>query len=72
MSEQEIELSCKEAAKLLSRQRDGALSDGEEENLKSHLLICLDCRNVRDQLGFLSRLAQRYANTGPPPEDEPV
>ncbi len=67
-----VELSCKEAAKLLSHQRDRALSATEAEVLKAHLYHCLSCRNFGDQLGFLSRLARRYGNEGPPPEDAPV
>ena len=66
------ELSCREAARLMSHQQDRVLSTIEAEELKSHLFACLSCRNFRDQLGFLSRLARRYASEGPPPEDAPT
>jgi len=67
-----VALSCKNAARLMSRQRDRVLSDIEAEALKSHLLECLSCRNFKEQLGFLHRLASRYAGNGPPHQDEPV
>ncbi|MCY7386819.1 MAG: zf-HC2 domain-containing protein [Burkholderiales bacterium] len=72
MIAEHIDLSCKEAARLMSHRQDRALSDVETENLKSHLLVCLSCRNFSDQLGVLSRLARRYGNDGPPPEEVPL
>ncbi len=56
-----VELSCKEAAKLMSQRRDRTLSDAEEAALKEHLFVCLNCRRFDQQLDFLSRLAKRYA-----------
>ncbi len=61
-----VSLSCKQAARLMSQQQDRALSDTESDELKKHLLVCLDCRNIEQQLGFLRRLANRYAASGPP------
>ena len=72
MSNEDVVLSCKQAARLMSHQQDRVLSDIESDELKQHLLLCLDCRNVKEQLGFLRRLASRYAGNGPPSEDEPV
>lgn len=72
MSADGVALSCKNAALLMSHQRDRALSDIESEALKSHLFECLSCRNFNDQLDFLRRLASRYAGNGPPEQDEPV
>ena len=72
MSAEQIDLSCKEAARLMSHRQDRTLSEGETENLKSHLFVCLSCRNFGEQLGFLSRLARRYGGVGPPPEDAPL
>jgi predicted anti-sigma-YlaC factor YlaD len=63
------ELSCREAARLVSHRRDRALSDAETEELRNHLLNCLSCRNFSTQLGFLNQLARTYANDGSPPED---
>lgn len=71
MNPENIELSCKEAARLMSHRQDRKLSEVEEANLKNHLLVCLSCRNFGDQLGFLSRLARRYGNDDPPPETPP-
>ena len=71
MNTEHIQLSCKEAARLMSHREDRVLSDGETEELKSHLLICLSCRNFGEQLTFLRRLARRYGTDGPP-EDAPT
>jgi len=70
--DQTIQVSCKEAARLMSRQQDGSLTPEEQENLRNHLYICLSCRRFDMQLGFLRRLARRYGEDGPPPSDEPV
>ncbi|MBL8521514.1 MAG: zf-HC2 domain-containing protein [Betaproteobacteria bacterium] len=56
--------SCKEAARLMSRQQDTPLSDAESESLKQHLYTCLSCRRFDDQLLFLRKLARRYAEGG--------
>lgn len=72
MSADQIELSCKEAARLMSQRQDRALSENEAVELKNHLFTCLSCRNFERQLGFLRRLASRYGSDGPPPEDAPV
>ena len=65
-------VSCKEAARLMSRQQDAALSPDEQENLKNHLYVCLSCRRFDVQLGFLRRLARRYGESGPPGADDPT
>ena len=65
-------LSCKEAARLMSRQQDAALLPVEQESLKNHLYICLGCRNFDSQLGFLRRLARRYGEAGLPLADDPA
>ena len=72
MSTDQIELSCKEAARLMSQRQDRSLSEIEAGELKNHLFTCLSCRNFEGQLGFLRRLASRYGSDGPPPEDVPV
>ena len=69
---QEAALSCKEAARLMSRQQDAALSAAEQENLKNHLYACLSCRRFDVQLGFLRKLARRYGDAGPPSADDPT
>ncbi|MEO8384163.1 MAG: zf-HC2 domain-containing protein [Betaproteobacteria bacterium] len=71
MNAEHVVLSCKEAARLMSHQQDRALSDVEAEELKSHLFVCLSCRNFNEQLGFLRRLASRYGGDGTPSPDEP-
>jgi predicted anti-sigma-YlaC factor YlaD len=67
-----ITMSCKEAARLMSHRQDRTLTDAETEELKNHLVSCLSCRNFSSQLIFLRSFAQRYASDGPPPEDAPT
>ncbi|MEP7157526.1 MAG: zf-HC2 domain-containing protein [Betaproteobacteria bacterium] len=62
--DQTIQVSCKEAARLMSRQQDEALSTDEQEHLRNHLFVCLSCRRFDMQLGFLRRLARRYGEQG--------
>ncbi|MBL8522534.1 MAG: hypothetical protein JNN20_02475 [Betaproteobacteria bacterium] len=66
------ELSCKEAARLMSKRQDVALTNDEQENLKNHLYQCLSCRRFEQQLGFLRQLAQRYSKGGAATENEPT
>lgn len=64
-----VELSCKEAARLMNQRLDRALSDTEAEALKGHLHICLNCRRFDQQLDFLRRAAKRYGEG--PTEEKP-
>lgn len=64
MTETDAELSCREAARLMSRRQDAQLTPAEEGRLKDHLFQCLSCRRFEDQLGFLRKLASRYAGGG--------
>ena len=72
MSIETINLSCKEAARLMSHRQDRLLSEVESEDLKGHLFVCLSCRNFGNQLTFLRTLAHRYAKDDPSPEDAPT
>ncbi len=56
-----VDLSCKEAAKLMSQRFDRVLTAAEAESLKEHLFVCLNCTRFDRQLDFLRRLAQKYA-----------
>lgn len=56
-----VELSCKEAARLMSQRQDRTLSETEVAALKDHLYLCLNCRRFDQQLDFLRRMAKRYA-----------
>jgi hypothetical protein len=59
-----IDLSCKEAARLMSQRYERALTPLEQESLKQHLYECLNCTRFDKQLVFLRRLAERYAAGG--------
>ena len=64
--------SCKEAARLMSRQQDAVLSPEEQGRLKEHLFVCLSCRRFDQQLAFLRKLARHYAEDDEQPNNEPV
>lgn len=64
MTDADAELSCREAARLMSRKQDAQLTPDEEGRLKDHLYQCLSCRRFEEQLGFLRTLASRYAGGG--------
>jgi len=44
--------------RLVSQGEDRALSFGERVALRAHLAVCRGCRNARDQLQFLRRIAR--------------
>lgn len=67
-----LTVACKEAARLMSRRQDAALSPAEEVSLKNHLYTCLSCRRFDQQLVFLRRLAKRYGEGGPLAADDPT
>jgi anti-sigma factor RsiW len=54
-----VNLSCKEATRLMSRAEDRALSPGERAALKAHLAICKACRVASGQLRQLRRALRR-------------
>ena len=59
----ERELSCREAARLLSAAFERALDQLQESaELKLHLDDCDDCQHYDVQLRFLHEAAKRYRN----------
>ena len=50
-----MNLSCKEATRLMSQAQDRELSLGERASLQFHLAICRGCRAVSKQFDFLRR-----------------
>ena len=55
------DISCKQAARLMSVRRDRLLSAFEQVALTEHLQVCRNCQRFDSQLDFLSALAKRYA-----------
>jgi hypothetical protein len=56
-----MNISCKEAARLMSQGQDRVLSLGERTRLRIHLAICRGCRAFSEQLAFLRRAVRRLA-----------
>jgi hypothetical protein len=56
----ERELSCREAARLLSVAFERELTPAETAELKHHLSDCDDCQHYDVQLRFLHEAAKRY------------
>lgn len=56
----ERELSCREAARLISVTFERALTPEESAQLRFHLGDCDDCQHYDVQLKFLHEAAARY------------
>jgi hypothetical protein len=54
-----MNLSCREATRLMSQREDRPLSFGENAALTVHLGLCRGCRAVSEQMRFLRRALQR-------------
>lgn len=55
-----MNLSCREATRLLSQREDRSLSLAESAALRIHLTICRGCRAVGEQIPFLRRALAKY------------
>ena len=54
-----MNISCREASRLISQAQDRELSLGERVRLRIHLAICRGCRAFSAQLAFLRRAVRR-------------
>jgi len=54
---------CKETSELLSRQQDESLGWIEYLRLRSHLLICKACGNLKIHLDFLRAAMKQYRDS---------
>jgi hypothetical protein len=54
------DLYCREASRLLSVAYERKLSALESEDLVKHLEICFMCRNFDSQLKFLHQASERF------------
>lgn len=54
-----MNISCKEASRLMSQAQDRELSLGERVSLQIHLAICRGCRAVNSQFEFLRRAVRQ-------------
>jgi hypothetical protein len=54
------DLYCREASRLLSLACERRLSQDESKDLVHHLEICFMCRNFDTQLKFLHAAAERF------------
>ena len=55
-----MNLSCREATRLLSQREDRSLSLAESAALSIHLTIFRGCRALGEQIPFLRRAAAKY------------
>ena len=63
-----MNMSCKEASRLISQGSDGQLDFGQRTAVRFHLLICSACTRAKTQFAFLRRAAREYPG---PEEDGP-
>ena len=54
------DLYCREASRLLSLARERKLTAVESKDLERHLDICFMCRNFDSQLKFLRAATERF------------
>ena len=52
-------MSCKEAARLISEERDHSLSFGQRMGLRMHLVMCTLCRGYKQNIEALGRIFAR-------------
>jgi hypothetical protein len=57
-----MNISCREASRLMSQAQDRELSLGERVRLRVHLAICRGCRAFNAQLAFLRRAVRRLGD----------
>ena len=55
-----LNLSCREASRLISESRDRDLGIGERVTLRIHLGLCTACSRFTKQLDFLRDAMKRY------------
>lgn len=63
--------NCREITRLCSEALERELTLRERVTMRTHLMICLPCRNFRTHLAFLRQAMRRYAEgkSGPGPDD---
>jgi len=59
-----MNLSCKEASRLMSQAEDRSLSPPERTALKAHLALCKACRAASEQMQQLRRALGRLWHDG--------
>lgn len=52
-------MTCQEAARLISEERDHPLSFGQKLGLRMHLALCALCRGYKKNLEMMGRIAAR-------------
>ena len=57
-----MNISCKEATRLMSQSQDRELSLGERVALRFHLAICRGCHAFSAQLAFLRTAVRRLSD----------
>ena len=59
-----MNLTCKEAARMVSEGLDRGLAPEEQLRLKAHLAICRGCRSISERMAFLRRAIKRAVSRG--------
>ena len=59
-----MNLTCKEAARMVSEGLDRSLAPDEQLRLKAHLAICRGCRSISERMAFLRRAIKRVVSRG--------
>lgn len=66
-------MNCQEATRLISEAQDRPLAVGEHTGVRLHLMICVNCRRFKAQMGVLRQATGLLASGAAPlPDDEPT
>jgi hypothetical protein len=58
-NETELDITCKEAHRLVSEGLDRDLSPTEQSELRLHLIICIACTSVNNHMNFIRSAMRR-------------
>lgn len=60
-----IDIDCKEMTRLISDGLDTDLPLAKSARMRLHLVMCENCRDVTDQMGFLRRTMRQLGREEP-------
>ena len=63
-----FDIDCKDMARLLSDGLDANLPPAQRTRMRLHLVMCENCRDVNDQMGFLRRTMRQLGREEASPE----
>lgn len=62
-----VQLNCQEVSRLISQGLDETLPPADRARMRLHFVICQTCRNVDEQMRFISQAMKRLGQDDEPP-----